>query len=140
MDFRRVLVLGLATAGAMLFGSASCTNVDPQEVTFEGAAEFAIGTTVYQQAAGTAALTTHAEVRIVDSKGALVLSAYSDELGNVWTDPVTGGIPAGSHVGIRNGTTMLLMSTTLGGPADGDCTKSACHGTGGAAGGKVFLQ
>ena len=102
--------------------------------------EFSIGGTIYTAVAGTTALTTHAEVRIVDPAGKLVVGAYSDELGNVWTDPVPGGIPVGSSIGVRNGTTIKLMSTKTAAATDGNCNQSACHASGGAAGGRVFLQ
>jgi hypothetical protein len=100
---------------------------------------WAIGGTVYDANTGGAAV-VQAEVRVVDSTGKEIAKAYTDTQGNFWFDAnnVPGGIPAGSKVGVRNGTKTKLMSTDLTGVGDGACQKAGCHATGGQ--GHIFLN
>lgn len=89
-----------------------------------------IAGTLYQTSAGTA-VSTKAEVRLVDSTGKELSKVYVDGLGNFWSDTIVGGVPGGSKVGVRNGTAtaqMKLMGLAIG-SADNGCnsTKAGCH-------------
>lgn len=98
-----------------------------------------IAGTIYAAPTG-AAIVAQAEVRLVDSTGKQLASVYTDPVGNFWSDPITGGIPAGSKVGVRNGTSTKLMGTPLNGDLDGACQRAGCHATGAGAQGKMFLN
>jgi hypothetical protein len=96
-----------------------------------------IAGTVYAAATG-AAIVAQAEVRLVGPTGTELSKVYTDALGNFWSDPIPGGIPAGSKIGVRNGTATKLMATALAGDNDGACHRAGCHAAG--AQGHVFLN
>jgi hypothetical protein len=99
---------------------------------------WAFGGTLYSDAAGTARV-AQAEVRVTGPDGKVFASTYSDADGNFWFE-ASGTVlvpPAGSRVGVRNGTKFLDMNGSISGQTG--CSKAAgCHGA--ASPGKVFLK
>lgn len=98
-----------------------------------------IAGTIYAAPTG-AAIVAQAEIRLVDATGKQLASVYTDPVGNFWSDPIAGGIPAGAKVGVRNGTLQKLMATALSGDADGACQRAGCHATGAGAQGHMYLN
>jgi hypothetical protein len=96
-----------------------------------------IAGTIYAAPTG-AVIVAQAEVRLVGPTGTELAKVYTDALGNFWSDPIAGGIPAGSKIGVRNGTLTKLMSTALAGDNDGACQRAGCHAAG--AQGHMFLN
>jgi hypothetical protein len=88
--------------------------------------------TVYTSKAGTTAVAEGAEVRINDAAGNKVASAYTDKVGNFVFDgaALPAGIPANSHVAVRNATSKNPMGSTPGGA----CNSAGCHAQGSAYG------
>lgn len=87
-----------------------------------GPPTFALGGTVRATAGGTDGA-TGVQVRIVGPDGTEVASVGTDAEGNFW---LLGAktIPAGSHVGVRDGTTEKKMSGTI---SSGSCNTAGCH-------------
>lgn len=94
------------------------------------------GGTLYNNAAG-AARVAAAEIRITGPDGTLFSSTFSDVDGNFWTDtPAGAAVPAGSRVGVRNGTKIMNMAGLIGGGQAGCSQAGTCHG---ATAGRVYL-
>jgi hypothetical protein len=97
--------------------------------------KWAFGGTLYADAAGTSRV-VGAEVRVTGSDGSTVAKAFSDQDGNFWITYVA-PLPAGSRVGVRNGSKIMNMAGAVG-PNEAGCNQAgSCHG-GGA--GKVYLK
>jgi hypothetical protein len=97
---------------------------------------WAFGGTLYTDAVG-AARVPNAEIRVTGPDGKVYASTYSDVDGNFWIELGDPKVPAGSRVGVRNGTKLLNMAGAIGGAQVG-CQSGACHGAGNP--GKVFLK
>ncbi len=78
-----------------------------------------------------------AEVRITTPFGQELAKTYTNDDGNFWVLFQDGGIPAGSHAGVRNADNVQLMPDALKGSAEGSCQQSACHVIG--AQGRIHL-
>lgn len=88
----------------------------------DGAPTFSLAGTVHLTAGSTDGA-TGVQVRIVAPDGTEVASVGTDSVGNFWLLG-TAQIPAGSHVGVRNGTTEQKMSGAI---ANGSCNTAGCH-------------
>jgi hypothetical protein len=98
---------------------------------------WAFAGTLYVDATGGAARVPNAEIRITGPDAKVYATTYSDIDGNFWFETGDVKVPAGSRVGVRNGTKLLNMAGVIGG-AQVSCQSATCHGAGNP--GKVFLK
>ncbi|WP_394825144.1 carboxypeptidase-like regulatory domain-containing protein [Pendulispora albinea] len=98
--------------------------------------KFSFGGTVYKTSGG-APVGAGVEVRLRTPNGDS-LSVYTDATGNFYAETATfPALPAGTQVGVRDGTNTKPMVGKLVG-ADGSCAKASCHQSPGQ--GKIYLQ
>jgi hypothetical protein len=120
-----------AGSGHMGAGSPGATGIDCTTCHKAGGSAAAdIWTacgTVYTTKAGTTPVGEGVEVRINDSTGKKVASAYTDASGNFAFDATTlPTFPAGGKVGVRNAKSSNVMQTN----PTGACNSTGCHNQG----------
>jgi hypothetical protein len=74
------------------------------------------------------------EVRVRDAAGNAA-SAYTDQDGNFYLPPGSGGVKLPANIGVRNAATTKTMTVTI---SAGACASGGCHVTGSQ--GPIHLQ